>query len=387
MQDVTKSFDFSLPTEIHYGPGIISKLKPLLIEDGVRKALVVTDQGIIKAGLLEEIDFILSESAVSYVVYDQVSPNPRDTEVEAGARMGLENEAEAVIALGGGSPIDCAKAINVLLSLNENKIKNFEGKGKITKPLKPLYTIPTTSGTGSEVTFSSVINDTANQYKMSIRSPFMAAKAALVDPNLTLGLPQAVTASTGMDALTHAIEAYTVTEANPISDALALQAATLISESLVQAYNQPDDLQARSSMMMGSLLAGLAFSHSDVGSVHCMAESLGGKLDLPHGLCNAILLPYVMTFSKPACEKRYARLAQAMGITYESDAEGAEKAIVHVQSLSRLVGLPAFNELAVTPDDFELLAEMSAANISTESNPRSMNKADYLQVFTEAYKD
>jgi alcohol dehydrogenase len=387
MQDMTKQFDFSLPTEIHYGPGIISKLKQLLVADGIRKALVVTDQGIIKAGLLEELDFILTEAAVSYVVFDQVSPNPRDTEVEAGARMGRQNEAEAVIALGGGSPIDCAKAINVLLSLNADKLKDFEGKGKVTKPLKPLYTIPTTSGTGSEVTFSSVINDTANQYKMSIRSPFMAAKAALVDPNLTFGLPKAVTASTGMDALTHAIEAYTVTEANPISDALALQAATLISESLVQAYNQPDDLQARSSMMMGSLLAGLAFSHSDVGSVHCMAESLGGKLDLPHGLCNAILLPYVMTFSKPACEKRYARLAQAMGLTYDTDAEGAERAIKHVQNLSRLVGLPSFKELAVTPDDFDLLAEMSAANISTESNPRSMNKADYLQVFTEAYND
>jgi alcohol dehydrogenase len=189
MQDVTKAFDFLLPTEILYGPGVTARLKSLLVDDGIRKVLVVTDHGIVQAGLLEEIDFILTEAAVSYVVYDQVSPNPRDIEVEAGARMGLENGAEAVIALGGGSPIDCAKAINVLLSLRANKIKDFEGKGKVSGPLMPLYTIPTTSGTGSEVTFSSVINDTENHYKMTIKSPMMAARAALLDPALTTGYP------------------------------------------------------------------------------------------------------------------------------------------------------------------------------------------------------
>ena len=387
MSTIMKDFIFTLPTDIHYGPGSINQLKDLLISHHVRKALVVTDEGIVKAGLMDTLGALLTEAAVSYVVYDHVSPNPRDVEVEAGAAMGKASQADAVIALGGGSPIDCAKAINVLLSLNEEKIKPFEGKGKITKALKPLFTIPTTSGTGSEVTFSSVINDTHHHYKMTIKSPYMAAKVALVDPRLTLGLPKSVTASTGMDALTHAIEAYTVKAANPISDALALQATELINDSLVNAYQQGDNLEARSTMMLGSLLAGLAFSHSDVGSVHCMAESLGGKLDLPHGLCNAILLPYVMEFNKPACQDRYARLAQAMKLPFSSDEEGADLAIQRVKELSTAVELPPFSYLAVSPADFDEMADLSAKNISTESNPRPMNKDDYLTVFQKAYQN
>ncbi len=385
MSILMKDFIFTLPTDIHYGPGSISQLKELMVSHDIRKALVVTDEGIVKAGLMDTLGALLTEAAVSYVVYDHVSPNPRDVEVEAGAAMGKASQADAVIALGGGSPIDCAKAINVLLSLDEEKIKPFEGKGKISKPLKPLFTIPTTSGTGSEVTFSSVINDTQDHYKMTIKSPHMAAKVALVDPQLTLGLPKAVTASTGMDALTHAIEAYTVKVANPISDALALQAVELINDSLETAYRQGDNLEARSAMMLGSLLAGLAFSHSDVGSVHCMAEALGGKLDLPHGLCNAILLPYVMEFSKPDCQDRYARLAQAMNLNFSNDAEGADMAIKRVKELSATVELPPFNHLAVSRSDFDAMAALSAKNISTESNPRPMTKKDYLSVFQKAY--
>ena len=337
MSTIINDFIFTLPTDIHYGPGSITQLKDILVSHRVRKALVVTDEGIVKAGLMDTVGALLTEAAVTYVVYDQVSPNPRDVEVEAGAAMGKASQADAVIALGGGSPIDCAKAINVLLSMGEESIKPFEGKGKVYKPLKPLFTIPTTSGTGSEVTFSSVINDTQHHYKMTIKGPYMAPRVALVDPQLTLGLPKAVTAATGMDALTHAIEAYTVKVANPISDALALQATELINESLETAYHQGDNLEARCAMMLGSLLAGLAFSHSDVGSVHCMAESLGGKLDLPHGLCNAILLPYVMEFNKPACQDRYARLAQAMNFTFSSDEEGADLAIKRVKELSAAV--------------------------------------------------
>ncbi|SMP67913.1 iron-containing alcohol dehydrogenase [Anoxynatronum buryatiense] len=385
MLTTTKPFTFTLPTDIHFGPGVVKELPGLLKSEGIRQVLVVTDPGIIKASLLDVLDLLLTEAAVNYAVYEQVSPNPRDTEVETAARMGRETGAQAVIALGGGSPIDCAKAVNVLLSLGEERIKPFEGKGKVPRPLLPLYTIPTTSGTGSEVTFSSVINDTLNQYKMTVKSPYMAPRAALVDPEMTLDLPGPVTAATGMDALTHAIEAYTVNVANPISDALALQATELISASLVKAYQQGDHLEARSAMMLGSLLAGLAFSHSDVGAVHCMAESLGGRLDLPHGLCNAILLPYVMAFNQPACTARYARLAQAMGCRFSSDEAGAAAAISRVKELSQLVELPPFSHLRISPDDFEEMAALSANNISTESNPRPMTKEDYLAVFQHAY--
>lgn len=385
-QNVIHQFSFELPTKIVYGPGCLPRLLDELKAHGGKRPLVVTDPGVVSAGILTKITDLLKQDGIDYLVFDEIEANPKDVNVEAGARAARRFGSDCLIALGGGSPIDCAKSIGVLLAHNADCIKKYEGKTAATESLPLLITIPTTSGTGSELTFSSVITDTKNKYKMTIKSPFTAAKVAICDPELTLSVPASVTASTGMDALTHAIEAYTATTSEPISDAVALYAIELIYKSLLRAVEHGDDLEARSSMLMGSMLAGIAFSHSDVASVHCVAESLGGIYDLPHGTCNAIFLPHVMEYSMPYCQKKYARIAKAMGFDFSKDEQGAALAVSAVQKLAKDVKLPLFSELkGVFPSDFDLLAEMSVKNISTESNPRPMEKQDYLNVLQMAW--
>ena len=385
MNNFTVPFSFTLPTKIVCGPGCISSLIGELQLNNGNKPIIVTDIGVRNAGILDKITSMLEQKNIEYIVYDGVEPNPKDVNVEEGAKIAREFGADSIIAVGGGSPIDCAKSVGVLLAHNGEKIKKYEGKTAATKPLPLLITIPTTSGTGSELTFSSVITDTKNNYKMTIKSQYTAAKVAICDPELTLSLPKHITASTGMDALTHAIEAYTARCADPISDAMALYATELIYNNLVRAVNDGKNLAARSAMLLGSMIAGIAFSHSDVASVHCIAESLGGVYDLPHGVCNAIFLPYVMDYNMEYSVERYARLAKAMGLNFENEFEGAVKAVKAVKKLASDVKLPMFSSLNVNTDDFEKLAEMSVKNISTESNPRPMTKEDYLTVINKTY--
>ncbi|HQC88071.1 MAG TPA: iron-containing alcohol dehydrogenase [Acetomicrobium sp.] len=387
MTNILREFSFELPTRIEYGVGVISKLGDELRLLKAQKVAIITDPGIIKAGLLDKITSILKEEKLLYNVFDGVDPNPKDRNVERGAQVVRSFDADAMVAIGGGSVIDCAKAIGVLVSHDGKRIKDFEGKTAVKKQILPFIAIPTTAGTGSEVTFSAVITDTENNYKMTVRSPFMAAKVALLDPKLTVTVPPHITASTGMDALTHAIEAYTVKVSEPVSDALALYAIELISNNLVNAVKNGEDIEARACMLVGSLLAGIAFSHSDVGSVHCMAEALGGVYDAPHGICNAVLLPYVMEYNVEFCLEKYSRIAQAMGEVFYTIEEGAMKAVERVKELAVDVGLPSFKSLGVKEEDLEKLADMAAKNISTESNPREMTKEDYLTLFRRAMAD
>ncbi len=384
--NIQKQFGFTLPTEIVYGPGVLKELPGILKRLGCSRPAIITDPGIIKAGITGRVTSLLENASVPYVTYGSVEANPKDTNCEEGAALAREFGADSLIAIGGGSPIDCAKAVGVLLAHNADRIKPYEGKTAATKPQVPMIAIPTTSGTGSEVTFSAVITDTANHYKMTVKSPFTAARLALCDPELTMSVPPLTTAATGVDALTHAIEAYTANCAEPIADALALYSIELISHNLETAVRNGSDPEARSAMLMGSILGGMAFSHSDVASVHCVAESLGGMCDLPHGMCNAIFLPYVMEYNMDFCPEKYARVAQAMGLSFDTVQEGAKAAVQAVKDLCRAVGLPNFRSQNVDPADFEVLAEMSAKNISTESNPRPMKKEDYLNVLRMAYE-
>jgi alcohol dehydrogenase len=385
MNNFTSPFSFTLPTKIVYGPGCLKSLSDEMKTFGGKRPIIVTDKGVRNAGILDKVTSILDKDGIKYIVYDGVEANPKDVNAEEGARIAREFSSDSIIAVGGGSPIDCAKSVGVLLAHNADKIKKYEGKTAATEPLPLLITIPTTSGTGSELTFSSVITDTANNYKMTVKSQYTAAKVAICDPELTLSLPSHITASTGMDALTHAIEAYTATCAEPISDAVALYAVELIYNNLLTAVNEGSNLEARSAMLLGSMLAGIAFSHSDVASVHCVAESLGGVYDLPHGVCNAIFLPYVMDYNMSFCLERYARIAKAMGIEYATIEDGAKKAVNAVKKLAVDVKLPLFSRLSVNQSDFEMLAEMSVKNISTESNPRPMSKEDYMVVIENAF--
>ncbi len=381
----TSSFEFTFPTKVVYGCSALRELPEEVRAAGGSRILVITDPGIVGAGIAGKVTDLLDREGFAYVVFDGVEANPKDVNAEAAAKAARELDADCLIAVGGGSPIDCAKAVGVLLAHNAEKIKPYEGKTAATLQGPPLLTIPTTSGTGSEITFSSVITDTENMYKMTVKSPFTAATTAVCDPELTLSVPPQVTAATGVDALTHAIEGFTAVNSEPIGDATALYAVELICGSLVKAVNEGSDLEARSNMLMGSMLAGISFSHSDVASVHCIAEALGSLYDLPHGTCNAIFLPYVMEYNMDYCQGRYARVATAMGLSWETEEEGAKKAVDYVKQLTKDVALPTFASLDPDPEDFPRLAEMAFQNGSNDSNPRPMTKEDYLVLLQNVY--
>ncbi len=380
---VSDSFEFILPSRIKYGIGVIEHLGDELRALGASRAMVVTDRGVIRAGVCDRVSGLLRASGFHCVVYDGVEPNPKDYNVEEAAEEARKYGADCLVAVGGGSPIDAAKAVCVLAKQG-GRAKDYSGRGKVNGECLPFIAVPTTAGTGSEVTFSSVITDTEENFKFTIKSPAVAAKTALVDPELTLTVPPGVTASTGVDALTHAIEGYTANVTEPIAEALGLYAVELISKNIREAVANGRNLEARAGMMLGSLLAGLCFSHSDVASVHCMAEALGGMYDAPHGLCNAILLPYVMEYNLPDAEYKYARIARAMDIEERDDSKAAVLCIEAVKDISRDIGLPGFDSLGVKEGDFEILSEMSERNLSTASNPRPIDRAGYLALFKKA---
>ena len=383
----TSPFEFTLPTKIVYGCGVLKQLPDEIRRFGGTKLLLLTDPGLVKAGIVSKVTDMLDAEGFAYEIFDGIEANPKDVNAEEGARAARKIGADLLLAVGGGSPIDCAKAVGVLLAHDAEFIKPYEGKTAATLQGPPLITVPTTSGTGSEITFSSVITDTKNHYKMTIKSPYTAAVCAVCDPELTLSVPASVTAATGVDALTHAIEGFTATCSEPIGDAAALYSVELISKNLVRAVEDGSDIEARGNMLMGSMLGGISFSHSDVASVHCIAEALGSMYDLPHGTCNAIFLPYVMDYNMEYCIDRYARVATAMGLTWETEEEGAAKAVAFVKELARKVKLPTFASLGPDPADFPKLAEMAYKNGSNDSNPRPMTEADYMKVLDMVYAD
>lgn len=376
------NFDFVLPSTIKYGKGIVRELDNVLNEMEAKKIMVVCDPGILAAGIMDKvIKHVGSDKDV--VIFSEIEANPKDYNVQAGAEFAVREKVDAVIALGGGSPIDAAKGI-VAVAKQGGAIREYAGK-TIGAECLPLIAIPTTAGTGSEVTFSSVITDTKENFKFTVKSPHIAAKVALVDPELTYTLPPAITAATGIDALTHAIEGYTATCTEPIAEAVGLYAIEYIGKYIVRAVKNGADEEARDGMMMGSLLAGLSFSHADVAGVHCMAEALGSMYDKPHGLCNSIILPHMMTECLPYAEAKYARVARALGIEEESDKKAAEKGIEWIKEISVEIGLPDFKSLGVEPSGFRLLAELSEKNGSNGSNPKPMTADDYEALFAKIH--
>ncbi|HWR21865.1 MAG TPA: iron-containing alcohol dehydrogenase [Feifaniaceae bacterium] len=382
---MTGSFDFLLPTKIRYGAGMLSILGEELAALNAKKVMVITDKGLVSTGMVKKAADLIEAAGIPYILYDEIEGNPKDYNVEDCAKKARKEAVDTLVAFGGGSPIDAAKAVAVL-ARQGGTARSYEGKGKIKDDCLPILTIPTTAGTGSEVTFSSVITDTKEKFKFTIKSTAIAAKTAIIDPELTLSVPPHITAATGIDALTHAIEGYTAACTEPIAEAVGLYAVEYIVKSIVEAVKNGSNLEARDNMLMGSLLAGLSFSHADVASVHCMAEALGSMYDAPHGMCNAILLPYVMEYNLPAAEYKYAKIARAMGIREADDAGAAAQGIAHIRELSAEIGLPGIKALHVSPDDFERLAELSVKNGSNASNPRELTKEGYLALFRKAYE-
>ncbi len=380
--NLLNSFSFALPTKIEYGVGATKSLVDVIKNENFKSLLLVTDEGVVRSGLLKRVTDALDAHQLKWKVFDRVEPNPKDYNVQEGTGIAGRFGTDCLVAIGGGSPIDCAKAIAVV-ARQGGAVRDYEGPHKIGPDVLPLMAIPTTAGTGSEVTFSSVITDSTEKFKFSIKDPKIAPRVALVDPEMTLTMPPDLTASTGMDALTHAIEAFTANASEPLADAAALYAIELIAAYLRSAVSDGHNLEARAGMLLGSVLAGIAFSHSDVAAVHCVAEALGGKYDAAHGVCNAVVLPAVMQYNMEYCKERYARIAVAMGLTYENVDDGARQAVTAVQQLASDVQLPAFGSLGVQENDLEELAANSFKNGSNIDNPRPMKKNDYLNLFRQ----
>ncbi len=382
-------YQFKIPSVIITGLGAAKELGSLSKGLGT-KAFIVTDENIEKLGLLEGVKKSLENARVSYTIYNQVNTEPTNEHVEEGQKALQDSQADFLIAVGGGSPIDAAKAISILYS-NGGRISDYMGANKIPKPGPPLIAIPTTAGTGSEVTQFTIITDITSGVKMLIASPYLIPRLALVDPLLTIPMPPKITAATGIDALTHAIEAYVSIKAQPLSDLLALDAIRLISANLRQAWANGDNLEARSNMMMGALEAGIAFSNSSVALVHGMARPLGAYFHIPHGISNAVLLPTVTEFSLPGNPQRYAHIAKAMGEITDGRST-LDAAYLTVQALQRLnadLGIPSLRALGVPEDKFNnVVAQMADAAIASGSpgnNPRKASQEEIIELYKKVY--
>ena len=375
-------FTFNLHTQIIFDHNAPDRLPNLINELRFKRPIIVTDKGVTKAGLIDRFLTRLDNAGTSYDVFDDIEPNPKDYNVDKGVAKINECKCDSIITIGGGSPMDCAKAMATVATLG-GRTSDYVNRGKIKQNILPIIAIPTTAGTGSEVTFGAVITDTKRKFKFTIKGTTLAPIVTLLDPNLTISMPPALTAATGMDALTHAIEAYTAKNAQPFSDTFALYSTGVIWRNLKQAFDHGENLSARTGMLIGSLMAGIAFSQSDVGAVHCIAEALGGMYDIPHGVCNAVMLPTIMKYNLPFCTERYAQIATAMGIEWQDSKQGAQKAVDAVIQMAKNVQLPQFSSFGIDPKDFSELAVNSAENGSNPSNPRPMTAEDYETILNE----
>lgn len=375
-----------LPPLSLIGPGALNDLGEELKGLPYKKALFVTDKILVKIGVAQKVIDVLQASNIEVVTFDNVQPNPTVKNVNNGLKMLKENDCDFILTLGGGSPQDCGKAIGILAT-NGGDIKDYDGIHKSEKVSLPIIAINTTAGTASEVTINYVITDVKRQVKMVMVDKNCLVSIAVNDPELMLGKPADLTAATGMDALTHAIETYVTKGAFEWSDALALEAIKLISQSLEQAVNNGSDLEARSKMAWGQFIAGQAFSNAGLGFVHSMAHQLGGMYDLPHGVANAVLLPHVEKFNISSCTYKLKRVARAMGVGVldMSDLEGANAAIEAIKKLSKSVGIPSgLKELGVKEEDFEVMAKNAIADVCTGGNPKDVTVEDAIAIYKAA---
>jgi len=384
-----QTFQFKAPPVIVNGPGAVKEVGSFAKGLG-KKALIVTDNLLEKIGLLDDIKKALEVVGIPFATYDRVVTEPTMDYTGEGLKIYQEAKADFLIAVGGGSPIDTAKGISALAT-NPGKMSDFEGANKIPKPGAPLIAIPTTAGTGSEVTQFTIITDTTRDVKMLIATPNVMPRVALVDPMMTLLMPQGITAATGLDALTHAIEAYVSVKAQPITDALALHAIRLISGNLRQAWCNGNNIEARTNMMTGALEAGLAFSNASVALVHGMARPIGAYFHVPHGISNAALLPTVIEFSIPGNPKRYADIAEAMGEITErlSIMDAAYLAAKAVKRLNDDLKIPTLKGLGVDEKRFHsIVSQMAADAIASGSpgnNPRKATTEEIVELYRKAF--
>ncbi|MEK4851713.1 iron-containing alcohol dehydrogenase [Paenibacillus sp. FSL H7-0756] len=365
------------------GKGCLKDIAPYIQELNLHKALVVTDKFLMKSGIAGRLLAVLEEAGIQYVVYDEVKPNPTCKNVHDGADFLKQHECDYLISIGGGSPQDTAKGIGIVAT-NGGHIADYEGVHKSKHKSLPIVAVNTTAGTSSEVTINYVITDEERKIKMVMVDKNSIATISVNDPELMADKPAALTAATGMDALTHAIEALVTPGAYPVTDATALAAVELIFANLARTVTDGHDIEAREQMVYAIFLGGLAFNNAGLGYVHAMAHQLGGVYDLPHGVCNAMLLPYVEEENAKHVPEKFRAIARAAGLQTEgrSDKECADYVIEAIKALSKEVGIPAkLSELGVAEVDLDLLAENAMKDACAPGNPFIPTKDEVIALF------
>lgn len=374
------------PQHTLIGEGSIGEIPRFLKSAGLTRALVITDAGLVKIGTVKLVTDVLDASGVPYAVYDRVEPNPSVRIVNEAAAKLAEGGYDVLVAIGGGSPIDTAKAVSILAA-NGGDIRDYCGVAKSVKPGLPIVAVNTTAGTGSEVTRVYVVTDEEKKTKMVMVDNNCMAFLAIDDPAVMVGMPPALTAATGMDALTHAVEAFLCNKHTPFSDGAAIEAVRLVSKSLKTATVNGSDMAARTDMCWAEYLAGIAFSNSGLGLVHAIAHQLGGFYHMPHGMANAILLPFVMDYLLPFRTERIARIGHAWFENTEgfTDIQAAELAIQKVRDLSREIGIPRLCDTPFDPKDIPALAEAALRDTTAADSYRPATGQDVENILIRAY--
>ena len=382
---------FIIPPTVITGIGAAEQAGEQAKRLGARAALIVTDIGIVKLGYADELVNRLRTVGIGVSLFSDVTPDPTLQNVNDGLKQYRDEACNLIISIGGGSAIDCGKGIAIELT-NDGVLADFMGVDKIPNPGAPLIAIPTTAGTGSECTKATVITDTNHNVKMMLSSPCVVPQVALIDPLLSLTTPPHLTSAVGVDALTHAIEAYISKRAQPITDALALRAIRMISDSLRQAWADGENVKARTEMMIAASIAGMAFSNSSVALVHGMSRPIGAYFHVHHGLSNAVLLLDVMEYSVVGAPDRFADIARAMGESIKalSPMRQADAAIAGVERLINDVEMPRLGEIGIDPDEFEAVADQMAldalASGSPANNPRQSTKEEIVALYRKCFR-
>lgn len=380
------SYTFFMPNVSLMGPGCVKKIAEEITSRGLKKALIVCGKRSSKSEEFKGVTDLLKEHNIEYVVYAGSQPNPTVTNVMDGVDILKANDCDFVISYGGGSPHDCAKGI-ALVATNGGNIKDYEGINKSSKPQLPLISINTTAGTASEMTVFSIITDEERHVKMAIVDKNVTPILAVNDPELMVSMPKSLTAATGMDALTHAVEAYVSKAATPITDACAQKAIELISNNLRDAVKDGNNIEARDMMAYAEYLAGMAFNSASLGYVHAIAHQLGGFYNLPHGVCNAILLPEVQVFNSQVSKNKLRDIAKFMGVDTSNmnEEEGAKACIKAIRKLSKDIDIPlGLRELGVKEEDFDILADNALKDACGLTNPIPATHQDIKDILTKS---
>lgn len=379
--------DWTEPTLLE-GENAVLKLPSLIKEKEIKKVLIVTDKGLMKLNLLEPLFEKLKEEGIDYVVFDEVQPNPTIPNIENCREVYISNKCEAIIAFGGGSPMDCAKAAAARVVKPKQSVRQMRGYLKVGKKLPPFFAVPTTAGTGSETTLAAVVTDPETHEKNAIADMSLRPKFAVLDPILTINLPPHITSTTGMDALTHAVESYIGKSNVKSTIKYAEDAVVLIHNNLVKVYENGKDIKARENMLKASYLAGNAFTRAFVGYVHAIAHNLGGLYNTPHGLANAVILPYVLEWYGESVYKPLAKLADLIGITDEqmSQEEKAKKYIEEIKMMNKKMNIPEKFDFIKEEDIPTLVSRALKEGNPGYPVPKIMNKQDCESVIRKLIK-